>query len=301
MAVATPTKSQQQEHRVEQRMITTRLELRDALPDGSIPFSGHAAVFNSRSQVLQDWWDQFQEVITPGAFASNLQQDVRLLINHDPNLVLARTTSGTLRLSEDSIGLLCEGELAPTSYARDLQLSMQRGDISQMSFAFEVAPDGDEWNIGADGMLLRTVNRVAVLYDASIVTYPAYEATDASTRSTLAMARAARTRLGVSQREGKRNSAADEAAISAAIALCTEGLASEQEQDDDPAAVTRFRQLLSILDGLLVSEASEDEGDEEDDGEEESAAEPMTDDGERSMQALRHNAIARRYGLAHQH
>lgn len=300
-------------------MVTTRLELREALPDGSIPFSGHAAVFNSRSQVLQDWYfDQFQEVIAPGAFASNLQQDVRLLINHDPNLVLARTVSGTLRLSEDSVGLLCEGELAPTSYARDLQLSMQRGDISQMSFAFEVAPDGDEWDIGADGMLLRTVNRVAMLYDASIVTYPAYLATDASTRSTLAVARAARTRLGISRRAGARNSAADLSIIQAAISnvddanvLANEGLVSEQQQADDKEAISRFQELIEILqdvrNGLNSLVADEESDDESDDGEDDDsdAEEPMGDDGERSdarrMQEIRHNAIARRYGFAHQH
>lgn len=159
------------------------LEVRAApADDGAIPMSGYAALFGERSNVLYDLWTgAFVEEIEPGAFAKTLRDgaDVRLLINHDPNLVLARTRSGTLRLAEDERGLRVEADMAPTSYAQDLAISMRRGDVTQMSFAFRVIKD--TWNETEEGLPLRRIQEVA-LYDTAIVTYPAYEATEAGLR-----------------------------------------------------------------------------------------------------------------------
>ena len=151
-----------------------RVELRakDEADDGGVPrMGGLAAVFDRRSENLGG----FVEQIAPGAFSDVLEDDVRFLVNHDPNLLLARTTAGTLTVREVDEGLEYEADPAPTSYARDLATLMERGEVSQSSFAFRVAYKGDEWDEDPDtGLLVRTITRFAALYDVSAVTYPAY-------------------------------------------------------------------------------------------------------------------------------
>ena len=124
-------------------------------------------MFNRMSENLGG----FREIIAPGAFDSVLQDDVRALFNHDPNYLLARSTSGTLKLSVDEQGLRYEFEPPNTTAGRDLVESMKRGDISQSSFAFTVAKDSWEER---DGGVVRTINKVERLFDVSPVTYPAY-------------------------------------------------------------------------------------------------------------------------------
>lgn len=145
---------------------------------------GHAAVFNSLSGDLGG----FREIIEPGAFRAALRSnpDVRLLFNHDANYVMARTASGTLELREDAQGLHVWARVAPLGWVSDLRASMQRGDIDQMSFAFTLR-DGegaDDWAVTDDGQIVRTIRAdgIADLFDVSVVTYPAYEATDAGMR-----------------------------------------------------------------------------------------------------------------------
>lgn len=141
---------------------------------------GTAAVFNSLSEDLGG----FREQIAPGAFASALaSSDVRALYNHDANMVLGRTSAGTLRLMETDKGLEFEVDLPDTSYARDLMACMQRGDINQCSFGFSIGEDGDTWQRDAAGMWTRTICNVSRLYDVSPVTYPAYPETECALRS----------------------------------------------------------------------------------------------------------------------
>jgi HK97 family phage prohead protease len=111
-----------------------------------------------------------------------------MLINHDPNLVLARNTAGTLRLAEDKIGLAVDADMAPTSYGLDLAISLERADVTQMSFAFGMVTY--EWTVAEDGAdWLR--HREVTLSDVAPVTYPAYIETDAALRMDfLAAARA---------------------------------------------------------------------------------------------------------------
>jgi len=139
-----------------------------------ITFSGYAAVFNSASHPLP-----FTERIAPGAFKRSLQarNDVKLLWNHDSGEVLASTRSGTMRLYEDAHGLKVEAELAPTTRGKDLSILMKRGDINKMSFGFTVQQDS--WSPDGNTRTLESVR----LIEASIVTFPAYEASVAQVRS----------------------------------------------------------------------------------------------------------------------
>src|SRR5262249_36433694 len=89
--------------------------------------TGIAARYGVEAEIAK----QFLERIEPGAFKRALRekQDVRHLINHDPNLVLGRTKAGTTVLSEDNSGLKFTTTLPQTSYAKDLAESIKRGDI----------------------------------------------------------------------------------------------------------------------------------------------------------------------------
>jgi uncharacterized protein len=162
---------------------TIRGEVR-ARKGGKPGVEGYAAVFNQRSENL-GW---FREEIMPGAFANALaeDQDVRALINHDPNLVIGRTKSGTLTLTEDEKGLRFSNDLPDTQVARDLQVSMDRGDIDQCSFGFTVRKQTwiDEKDPATGQMAsIRQINEIERLFDVSVVTYPAYPQTTADNRS----------------------------------------------------------------------------------------------------------------------
>lgn len=145
---------------------------------------GHAAVFNA----LSDDLGGFKELLEPGAFRAALrsQPDVRLLFGHnsDTLIPLARTKSGTLELREDTTGLHVWARVAPTSFANDMRIAMQRGDLDQMSFAFTIRENGDDWAVTDDGQVVRTIRADGVegLFDVSVVTYPAYTQTDAAMR-----------------------------------------------------------------------------------------------------------------------
>lgn len=164
---------------------TFPIELRKKKEDGKpTEITGHAAVFNEMSVELWGWYER----IMPGAFTRAIKekQDVRALINHDPNLVLGRTKSGTLELSEDKTGLVFNCTLPETSYARDIAEIMGRGDLDQCSFGmycrkatWSEEPDPDH---PKETIIVRQIEDVD-LFDVSVVTYPAFEGTDASTRA----------------------------------------------------------------------------------------------------------------------
>ena len=137
---------------------------------------GYGAVFNSISNDLGG----FTERIDPKAFEGRTEDDVRFLLNHDANHIFGRTTAGTLRLSVDEKGLRYEVDLPDTQSARDLAVSLERGDINQSSFAFTV--EEDSWDQSDNGVV-RTINKVSRLYDVSAVTYPAYEEASVALRS----------------------------------------------------------------------------------------------------------------------
>ena len=147
------------------------IEVREAEGDEMV-LEGYAAVFNSETDL-----GAFREVIKPGAFDDVMDNDVRALINHDPNLVLGRTTNGTLKLEQDERGLKYRVELGKQQYARDFYESVKRGDISQSSFAFTI--DKQSWN---EERTVRSVDKVRQLLDVSPVTYPAYSAATVQAR-----------------------------------------------------------------------------------------------------------------------
>lgn len=147
--------------------------------------SGYAAVFNSESEDM-GWWTEVREIIAPGAFDAADMSDVRALFNHDSNMLLARTSSGTLQLSIDKTGLKYEFELPDTTVGRDLRELLRRGDVSQSSFGFTVKKQS--WSEEKDERgevirMVRTIEKIDRLFDVSPVTYPAYPDTQVALRS----------------------------------------------------------------------------------------------------------------------
>lgn len=168
---------------IERRTVSGDVRAKKA-DDGPTILSGYAALFNRETVI--DGWYPFREVILPGAFGETIKSDdVRGLFNHSPDHVLGRTTNGTVRLSEDTLGLQYEIDLnAADPDAVSVGAKVARGDVSQSSFAFQVAEEQwDESEVKAGKLPLRKIIRVAPLYDVSPVTYPAYADTTVSARA----------------------------------------------------------------------------------------------------------------------
>lgn len=159
----------------ERRILTDSLEVRADEGEDQEKIVGYAAKFNQRAQITS--W--FSEEIRQGAFDEVLNDDVRCMLNHDMNLILGRTKAGTLKIGVDEFGLRYKNLPPDTSYARDLIVSMKRGDVNQSSFGFIVADDGDEWQWDEEsGLYHRTIHLYKRLFDTSPVTIPAYDSTE---------------------------------------------------------------------------------------------------------------------------
>jgi len=167
------------ENEIERRTINLT-EIRLIAEDEKQPvIRGYAAMFEKWSEDLGG----FVEQIARGAFQKSLKSDdIRALFNHDPNYVLGRIKPGTLRLAEDDKGLAIEVDPPDTQWARDLQISISRGDISQMSFGFRVV--ADDWKHVTGKISERTLLEVR-LFDVSPVTFPAYPQTTVKVRDYL--------------------------------------------------------------------------------------------------------------------
>lgn len=170
-------------NKVERRNFTAK-ELRATKnDDGSITLEGYSAVFDSASEDLGWGEHEVREFISPGAFTEALKKsDCRALFNHDANFVLGRESAGTLKITQDKRGLKSNITLPDTQFARDLAVSVERGDIKEQSFAFIVSKD--QWEEDRDNNISkRTILEIKELIDISPVTYPAYPDTDIAKRS----------------------------------------------------------------------------------------------------------------------
>jgi uncharacterized protein len=182
-------------NKIERRFITANIRLGDDSDDDALfgHVSGYAAMYyNGDPKTMSEDLGGFRERLAPGCFTRVLRKnpDVQILYNHDPSLILGRTSSGTARVGESPIGVHFYCKLGSQSYAQDLRESIRRGDVSQCSFGFIVDPDDDgedEWSKERDGngdlYACRTIKHVSSLLDCSPVTYPAYKSTMCGARA----------------------------------------------------------------------------------------------------------------------
>ncbi|MFI6103168.1 HK97 family phage prohead protease [Streptomyces sp. NPDC051310] len=181
------------EERRDLTLATAGLEVRAGDEETRPGFTGHAAVFNSRTAIGNPLTWGFYEEIAPGAFTKTISEgDARFLIDHDTRMVVSRVSAGTLRLAQDAVGLAVDADLdSELSYVRDLVVNLRNRNITGMSFGFRVVKDdwetvsvettvdGDTAEAEAELRIIREVQ----LYEVSAVTFPAYEDTDAGLRS----------------------------------------------------------------------------------------------------------------------
>lgn len=157
---------------------------------------GYTAVYRAETEIFS-WYGSFKEEIERGAFTRAIKekQDVRALRNHDPDNLLGRTASGTLRLKEDERGLFIEVDTPNTSLGRDTVELISRGDLSGMSFAFVIRKE--RWERDEEGFPSKRIIEDVDLYDVGPVTYPAYSQTTADVRSASMAHRAGFLALGI--------------------------------------------------------------------------------------------------------
>lgn len=156
------------------RSVASKFETRE---DGEELFiEGYFAVFNSNYEL----WPGATESVAPGAFSDTLGDDIRALIDHESRLVMGRNKAGTLELREDSHGLWGRVRINPNDTDATNQYErVKRGDVDQCSFGFDIIEEETEFL--EDGSVHWTIKKVK-LYEVSVVTFPAYEATGVSAR-----------------------------------------------------------------------------------------------------------------------
>lgn len=151
-----------------------RFETREERDD--LYIEGYFAVFGSNYEL----WPGATESVAQGAFANTLSGDIRALIDHETRLVLGRNKAGTLELKEDSRGLWGRVKVnRADGDAMNLYSRLQRGDVDQCSFGFDILKEDTE--IREDGSVHWTIREVK-LYEVSVVTFPAYEETGVAAR-----------------------------------------------------------------------------------------------------------------------
>ena len=157
------------------RTINSQFKTRE--DGGTLRIEGYFAVFDSTTEL----WPGAFESIAPGAFTEAItRDDVRALIDHETMYVLGRNISSTLELREDERGLWGGILINPNDQdAMNLYARVQRGDVSQCSFGFDIL--NEETEFFEDGSIKWTIKEVK-LYEVSVCTFPAYKETEVEAR-----------------------------------------------------------------------------------------------------------------------
>ena len=141
----------------------------------------HLVGFFARYDDVYNVWDGVTESIAPGAFTDSIHVDVRALYNHNTDIVLVRTSAGTLKLEDRSEGLWGDITLnRKDTEALNVYERTKRGDVSGCSFGFEI--ESEERTVSDDGSVHYTITRINPLYEISLTPFPAYEATHVEAR-----------------------------------------------------------------------------------------------------------------------
>lgn len=250
---------------VEVRTLAQAPEIRTA-EDNSWNLRGYATVYDVGYPIAggpdAGGWT---EIVERGATAKSIKDgaDTRLLFDHD-GIPLARTASGTMRLISDDLGMMVDADLDPSSpYAQSVRSAVLRGDADQMSFSFRVLRQA--WN---EDYTERRIQEVA-LFDASVVTYPASEATVAVIQTNSSTDAEVEARALDPQAEAVEADLAEQA--KALIARLIAGEAAELEAGNP--AIDSLRALVNVLCALEWWEEVDEAEDATADMDEEAAEE----------------------------
>lgn len=157
------------------------IQIREMMPgsgeDMKKCLAGHAAVFGVRTEL----YPGLTEEIEPGAFDDTLANDTAYMCwNHNPDIVLAGTRNGSLKLGVDETGLAFDSTLCDTTAAADAHELVRSGVVSQMSFGFII--QRQEWDESDPSVTHRIIKQVRLL-EISPVLFPAYDSTDVAARA----------------------------------------------------------------------------------------------------------------------
>lgn len=252
-------------HEIEIRGTLRATEVRASKAAGKFELTGRAASYDTPTKINGPDGG-FIEQCAPGCFSRSLREgaDVKATFNHDPNRILGRTKSGTLKLQDSKEGLLFRCILDPTNTDhQNVHASVSRGDHSECSFAFKVPDGGDSWDTTTDPdtgkpIPRRTLKDVDLIDVAPAVTYPAYGGT-----ATQVSARAAAQQITTRPPAALLQAASDAARRSVAVVL---GRKIAQQHDAD------LRARAKRLGAVIAADAAQDKKDNELRGRMESAA-----------------------------
>jgi HK97 family phage prohead protease len=152
--------------------------------DGAMIIEGYPIVYEQPAVMYGAW----KEIIARGAASKALARSNELVLwNHKGDQPMARRSNGTLSAVEDEHGVKIVADVSKTRWGRDGFEAVQSGTIDKMSFAFDLAPRGQTWDVekDEDGIEIdvRTITEFGEIYDYSPVAYPAYEGTEVQARS----------------------------------------------------------------------------------------------------------------------
>lgn len=136
---------------------------------------GYFALYDQETELFQNSF----EIISKGAFDKTINNDIRALWNHNTQYVLGRSKNGSLQLRADEKGLYATIKLPNTQYAQDLYELVQRGDIDQASFGFNILDEDLEELSNGYRWRIKNID----LHEISVVTFPQYENTSVQARS----------------------------------------------------------------------------------------------------------------------
>ena len=165
------------EKRTDRQTRTCLTEFKTREDGEKLRIEGYFSVFNS----IYELWPGATESVAPGAFSETLRiDDIRALIDHETMYVLGRNVVQTLELREDDHGLWGGIDINPNDQdAMNLYARVQRGDVNQCSFGFDILDEETEYS--EDGSVHWTIKQVK-LYEVSICTFPAYKETEVEAR-----------------------------------------------------------------------------------------------------------------------
>lgn len=200
--------------------------------DGRPRIEGRAIVFNSWSEDLGG----FRERVLPGAM--QIDGDLVALFDHDSSMVLGRVSAGTLDVRSSDGGWDFTAYPPDTSWARDLRVSMERGDIKGCSFRMMV--DQDKWYM-EDGQVKRDIIAARVS-EFTVTSMPAYPQTTAEARSN---AVTMKVKKAIEQRIGRVLSDSNEKALKDALAALEN-------------ATEQIEQILALVDPSILDDEADD-------------------------------------------
>ena len=152
-------------------------QMRAAGGDGEKRVAGTGIVYDEWTEL----WPGYRERILKGAVKR--AATVKSYFNHNPNNVLSTTDSNpALELNDSDKGLDYSSPIPPTSYGKDLEINLERGNVKGASFAFDIPKKGDRMWEDEDGIVHREISSLT-LYEIGPVTDPAYIQTTAQMRS----------------------------------------------------------------------------------------------------------------------